>query len=321
MEFIEFPNGGQMPIIGYGTWQAAEDELETALEAALEAGYRHIDAAAAYMNEHVIGRVLKKWISDGRLKREDLFIVTKVPPPGVHQDRVEKYLKKSLEDLQLDYVDLYLVHTPFTLVDGKGLNPVADDGTILYDTTADLVAVWKVMEEQYDLGRTKAIGVSNFNKTQLDRITEVARIPVENIQIEIHLYLQQSDMITYCKSKNITVCAYSPLGSRGTSKIFDALGISKEIPDEMSNPEVLDIASKYGKTTAQILLRFLTQKGIAVIPKSINPERIKQNIEILDFSLNDDEISRLEALDQGEAARIVDFNFFNGIKNHPEFPF
>ncbi|KAG8323609.1 hypothetical protein J6590_001328 [Homalodisca vitripennis] len=123
---------------------ANEEELEEALESALEAGYRHIDTAAAYENEHVIGRVLKRWIEEEKLSRDDLFIVTKLPPIGTRPEGVEKYLNRSLEFLQMDYVDLYLIHTPFAFEDDKGMHPRDDEGSVILDTTTDLEAIWKL---------------------------------------------------------------------------------------------------------------------------------------------------------------------------------
>lgn len=171
------------------------------------------------------------------------------------------------------------------------------------------------MEAQVDAGRAKAIGLSNFNIPQIERILKVARIPPANLQVELHLYFQQKELVEFCKKHDIVVCAYSPLGSRGSAKI-----VSKELPDLINNPTVKDVAKRLGKTPAQILLRHIIQRGIAAIPKSTNPERIRQNFEIHDFELSSKDMASLDKLDQGPAARILDFAFFKGIKNHPEFP-
>lgn len=305
-----------MPLVGYGTWQSKDEDLEKALEAALEAGYRHIDTATVYENEHVIGKVLERWLTSGKVKREELFIVTKLPPSGNRASNVEAQIKKSLDKLKLDYLDLYLVHTPFSFVESDSLHPVAEDGSFKFDNTTDHVAVWKEMEKQVDAGRTKAIGLSNFNPKQISRVIKEARIPPANLQIELHVYHQQKELVAFCKENNITIVAYSPLGTQGTSKL---LGI--EIPNLMSNPVVMKIAKKLSKTPAQILLKFIVQKDIAVIPKSTNPERLKKNIEIFDFQLSDEDVTELEALDQGEKGRILDFTFMKGVKEHPEYPF
>ncbi|XP_019881538.2 1,5-anhydro-D-fructose reductase isoform X2 [Aethina tumida] len=310
----------KIPSLGYGTWQANDDELEKAVELALEAGYRHIDTAAAYENEKVIGRVLNRWISSGKVNRSDLFIVTKLPPPGMRPEHVELFLNKSLSDLQLDYVDLYLVHTPFAFkyVEGN-LHPHTADGSIDLDLNTDHVAIWKKMEEQQDKGRTRSIGISNFNKTQIQRILNNSRIKPSNLQIECHAYNQQNELVDFCKKNNIVVTAYSPLGSPGLGKFLSQFGHEANVPDVLGNPVVSKIAKKHNRSEAQVLLRHLHQRGIVAIPKSTNPKRLKQNIDIFDFTLDDQDMSELNALDK--KARILDFTAFKGIKNHPEYPF
>ncbi|XP_044730730.1 1,5-anhydro-D-fructose reductase [Chrysoperla carnea] len=319
---IDLGNGKQMPALGFGTWQATDAELENALESALEAGYRHIDTAYVYENEAVIGRVLTKWIKDGRLKREDLFIVTKLPPTGNKPSGVEKFLTRSLKNLNVDYLDLYLVHTPFTFAErGEDIHPFNENGEILIDTSTDHVAVWKEMEKQLKAGKTKSIGISNFNKKQIERILSNCEIKPSNLQIELHLYFQQNELVNYCKGKGITITAYSPLGAPGIGVLLKKLNAAKEIPDELANETVKKIAEKYNVTPAQILLRYTVQRGIAAIPKSINPTRIKANISIFHFELDNGDITELKALDQGSSGRVCDFKFFKGIDKHPEYPF
>ncbi|PSN52813.1 Alcohol dehydrogenase [NADP(+)] [Blattella germanica] len=291
--------GAKMPAVGFGTWQSTDEELEAALNAALEAGYRHIDTAYVYENEAAVGRVLNKWISSGKVKREDLFIVTK------------KYLKRSLENLGLDYVDIYLVHVPFAFQErGEEIHPLTEDKKVLLDTTTNHVEIWKEMEKQVDAGLAKAIGLSNFNIAQMERVIKAARIPPANLQVELHVYFQQNELVDFCKKNDIVVCAYSPLGSRGTAKLFKAIGV-----------ELVEVAKKHNKTSAQILLRHIIQRGIAAIPKSTNPERILQNFQVLDFELSSDDMAAINKLDQGPEGRILDFGFFKGIKEHPEYPF
>ncbi|KYN01044.1 PREDICTED: 1,5-anhydro-D-fructose reductase [Cyphomyrmex costatus] len=316
---VSLPTGQQMPIIGFGTWHASGEELEAAVDAALTAGYRHIDTATVYENERYIGNVIKKWLDSGRIKRSDLFIVTKVPPSGNRPGDIEKWLKRSLSNLNLSYIDLYLVHTPFAYQDaGEDFHPFNEKGEILIDTNTDHLQIWQTMENQVLEGRTKAIGLSNFNIDQIQRILDNAKLPVSNLQIELHVYFQQTELVNFCQDNNISVTAYAPLGSRG---FVEKIGKGDATPDLLKNLTVLEVAEKYEKTPAQILLKHIVEKGIAVIPKSINPYRIKENIELFDWELEAGDVEKLNALDMGESARVCDFSFFKGLSKHPEFPF
>ncbi|CAH2003365.1 unnamed protein product [Acanthoscelides obtectus] len=321
MKFLNVVGGGKMPIIGLGTWQATNDEeLTSALNHALEAGYRHIDTAYVYDNEKIIGKVLKEWISSGRLKREDLFITTKLPICGIHEDRVEMFMKMSLENLQLDYVDLYLIHFPIGTNYIEGYSRTPNDKAVL--EKSDHIAIWKKMEEQVDAGRTKAIGLSNFNKRQVEKVLKNARIKPASLQVELHVLLQQKELVEFCQSNGIVVVAYSPLGSPGFNNFMQKHGFpTREMPNILQQPAVQKIADKHKKATGQILLRFWIEQNVVVIPKSTNPERLKQNMGALSFSLDSDDIEQLKALDMGEEGRIFNMDFLKGMKDHPEYPF
>ncbi|XP_018579873.1 alcohol dehydrogenase [NADP(+)]-like [Anoplophora glabripennis] len=318
--FMDMPGGLKMPAIGLGTWQSSDAEIENVLDTALESGYRHIDTAFSYENEATIGRILKNWFSCGKLKREEVFITTKLPMPGVHQDRVEMFMKKSLENLQLEYVDLYLIHFPIgtKYVEGQAL-PTPDK---TQTEPTDHVAIWKKMEEQVDAGRTKTIGVSNFNLKQVDRILKSARIKPACLQVELHIYLQQRQLVTFCHQNSIVVVAYSPLGSPAFNKFLALFGLPpKKLPDMLHDETIKGMATKYKKTNAQIMLRYLLQRKIAAIPKSVTAARIKENIEIFDFNICAADMKILDDLEVGEKARICDFKLFSGILEHPEYPF
>ncbi|CAD6992590.1 unnamed protein product [Ceratitis capitata] len=311
-KYLHLNDGSRMPIVGYGTWMASEEEITFAVNEALKVGYRHIDTAPVYLNEKAIGNVLSKWISSGKVKRSDLFITTKLPPPGADRlDLVELTLRNSLADLQLDYVDLYLIHTPFTVVlQENGEFKRYEDGTIEVDPSTDHVAVWKEMEGLVAKGLAKSIGISNFKEQQIERIRQNCTIQPAVLQIEYHIYLQQPHLIEYCKSANIAVTAYSPLGSKGVSGLNKMAGVERELPDLLDVPVVKEIAQKYNKSEAQVLLRWIVQKGIAVIPKSTNAKRMRENKDIFDFKLDVDEVEQLNSLDAN--VRVVNFSFFRG---------
>ncbi|XP_018352761.1 PREDICTED: 1,5-anhydro-D-fructose reductase-like [Trachymyrmex septentrionalis] len=315
---VSLPTGQRMPILGFGTWHASGEELEAALDAALEMGYRHIDTATVYENEHFIGKILKKWLESGRIKRSDLFIVTKVPPSGNRPGDIKKYLERSLSNLHLSYVDLYLVHTPFGYQAGEELHPFNEKGEIIIDADTDHLEIWSAMENEVLEGRTKAIGLSNFNIAQIKRILDNAKLPISNLQIELHVHFQQTELVKFCQDNDISVTAYAPLGSRG---FVEKIGKGNVVPDSLKNVTVLEIAEKYEKTSAQILLKHIIQKGIATIPKSINPLRIEENMKLFDWELEAEDVDKLNALDMGESARVCDFSFFKGLSKHPEFPF
>ncbi|XP_034242344.1 aldo-keto reductase family 1 member A1-like isoform X2 [Thrips palmi] len=314
--------GAEMPLLGFGTWQALGGELEAALETALQSGYRHIDTAAFYGNEGDIGKVLEAWIAAGKGTREELFLVTKLPPAAMRPAGVRKSVERSLRALRTDYIDLFLIHVPVAFVErGDEMLPLGDDGEVILDRDSDFVAVWKAMEEEVDKGCVKAIGLSNFTENQIQRVLDNCRIRPANLQVELHVYMQQRPLVAFCNTQGITVTAYSPLGSPGLEKVYAACGLEKVMPDILRNPVVEEVAARLGKSPGQVLLRHTVQRGIAAIPKSTNEARIAQNIQIFDFELSPEDVEKLDALDLGETGRICDLKFAVGLQKHPEYPF
>jgi len=320
VEFYTFNNGIKMPAIGYGTWRAPDEEIERALNLALDAGYRHIDCAPVYLNEKAVGKVLKEWIDAGKVKREDLFITTKLPDHGNRPESVEKNLKKSLADLNLAYIDLYLIHVPFGFPESTDGQPLREpNGDLVLDLATDHVAVWKKFEEFVGAGLIKSIGISNFNKRQVQRILDNATIKPVSLQVELHVYFQQNELVDFCKANNIIVTAYSPLGSKGIADLYKQSGKERDIPELLDIPEVKSIATRLGKTPAQILLKWIVKRGVAAIPKSTNANRLQQNLSIFDFDLTDGDMETMKGLNRD--IRICTFDFFQGVEKHPEFPF
>uniref|UniRef100_A0A8C3H714 NADP-dependent oxidoreductase domain-containing protein n=1 Tax=Chrysemys picta bellii TaxID=8478 RepID=A0A8C3H714_CHRPI len=241
--------------------QSPPGAVQEAMEVALNAGYRHVDCAYFYQNEAEIGAALQKKLGEGRLKRDELYVVSKVSPVFLpnRSPGLPAFLK-SLTMLKLDYLDLYLMHSPMGFPQDQ--SPTKSSSPSLFS--------WQAMEKLVDEGLVKSVGVSNFNVSQLERLLSVCRIKPAANQVELHPYLTQSELVEYCKSKGIVLIAYSPFGC-------PALPCPVPL---LENPTVKEIAQKHGKTSAQVLIRFHIQRGIAAIPKSITPARIVENAEV-----------------------------------------
>ncbi|XP_050315938.1 aldo-keto reductase family 1 member B1-like [Anthonomus grandis grandis] len=286
---IQLNNGITMPVIGLGTWRAPPGEVYKAVQDAIDSGFRHFDCAMLYGNEDEIGQALHDKLKQGTIKREDLFIVSKVWCNSMRPDLVEPTLKKTLKSLRLDYLDQYLTHWPMGFQESDSFYPLGEDGKLQH-SDVDYVDSWKAMEEVYRKGLTRSIGISNYNPAQVQRLMKTVSIkPVVN-QIEVHPYLIPQDWLDVCKTHDIVVVAYSPLGSN------DRPWATKDDPRVLEDPVIMAIAKKHKKTTAQVTLRFLVQLGLVPIPKSSNPKRIKENLEIFDFELTSEEMSEIRAL-------------------------
>ncbi|XP_060522421.1 dihydrodiol dehydrogenase 3-like [Cylas formicarius] len=304
----------KIPIIGIGTLAVTDEQLlQKTLDTALEVGYRHFDTAYLYRNEHLVGKVLNKWFTSGKVKREDIFITTKLPFDGIYPEGVEKFIKESLAALQLDYVDLYLVHFPIRIkpLNGKGWEHVEGLPT-------DHVAVWREMEKQVKAGRARAIGVSNFNRRQVERLLKEAEIkPVCN-QIELNVYLPQTQFVEFLQANGIVVVSYFSLGNPGLKEERVKSGFwPAGVPDVLADPTIKRIADKHKKTPAQILLKALVQRKIVVIPKSVTPRRIKENFELFDFDLDAEDVDAIAGVAIGEKARL---GRLKQLQDHPEYP-
>nr|QLI61985.1 aldehyde reductase 2 [Streltzoviella insularis] len=288
---VKLNDGREIPTLGIGTWlgfskegglvDPVGDEVEKAVEWAIDAGYRHIDTAHIYSTEDQVGRAVNKKISEGVVKREDVFITTKLWNTRHAKDAVVPTLKESLKQLSLDYVDLYLIHWPIGFYANGSLD------------NTDYVETWQGMVEAKDQGLAKSIGICNFNQQQIERLISQTSVKPAMLQVEINLNLQQPALLAYCKEQGIAVTAYTPFGS-----LFPSKATPDAPPPRVDEPALVAIATKYNKTVPQITLRYLVELGAIPIPKSITRSRIEQNIDIFDFELTGDEKQTLRSYDR-----------------------
>lgn len=282
MEYITLNNGVKMPLLGFGVFQVPEPaECEKAVSAALKAGYRLIDTAAAYFNEESVGCAVAK----SGIKREELFITTKLWIQDAGYENAKKAFYTSLEKLGLTYLDLYLIHQPFN----------------------DYYGSWRAMEELYKEGKIRAIGVCNFYPDRLADLCVNAQVTPMVNQVECHPFFQQKEALETMHEFKVQPEAWGPF-AEGKYGIFQ-------------NEVLNEIAKKYGKTAAQVILRWNVQRGVVVIPKSVKEERIKQNFDIWDFALSADDMQKIAALDTGKSEIINHFTaqtakWLNGYKIH-----
>jgi diketogulonate reductase-like aldo/keto reductase len=305
-------NGLTLPAVGLGTYAwlgtGERDQLPTVVYDAIAAGVRHIDTAWIYMVEDKVGEGIKKAIDEGLVKREELTVVTKIWTFNMKRDRLIGQAKLSLHNLGLKYVDILMLHWPVPTMDqGKKEEwPRNPDGSFALDNETDIYnETWPAMEELVDQGIAKSIGVSNFTPTQIETLMKTARIkPVVN-QVESTPFLPQSETLEVCRKHGIVMTAYSPFGGSPQpqrDKTFAASNIRAKL---WQHPTVVSLAEKYNKTVCQILLKFHVQRGVAVVPKSVSPERIKQNLDIFDFELTPDELDSLINMKTGERMLMI----------------
>ena len=263
---IVLNNQTKMPVIGFGVFRMAEgDEVENAVKWAFGAGYRMIDTAMIYKNEEGVGRAIR----ESEIKREELFITTKLWNTDQGYENVFKAMDLSLSKLGLDYVDLYLIHWP-----------TASGDRVKFTSIDKREETWRAMEEIYKSGKAKVIGVSNYTINHLEEMKKYAKIPPAVNQVEFHPFLYQEELLGYCKQNNIVLQAHSPLAkNRGNE-----------------NEAVKSIAKKYDKSPTQIFIRWSLQHGCVPIPKSTHKERIEENINVFDFEISSEDIEMLDGL-------------------------
>ena len=258
---------GAMPALGFGTLIPDPIATRNATRAALEAGFRALDASERYRNEHEVGAAMAEVFQSGKIKRDEVFVATKLWNNNHRPERVKLAFEASLRRLQLDYVDLYLIHTPFAFQPGDEQDPRDSNGNVIYDQSISLLDTWRALETLVDEGRCRAIGLSDVNLQQLKDIFDAARIKPAAVHVESHPYLPEWELLSYCKQNGIVFQAFAALGHNSQPNLLD-------------DPVVTAIAQRVHKTPAQVLLAWAIQRGTALLTTSKTPERIRQNFEV-----------------------------------------
>ena len=296
MRRISLANGDGMPALGLGTWRAEPSRVGSAVRQALELGYRHIDAAAIYGNEAEIGEALERAFVDGEVRREELWITSKLWSDSHAPEDVRPALERTLADLRLSHLDLYLIHWPVVLRRGVAFPEKGEDLVALEQLP--LARTWAAMEELQALGLCRQIGVSNFSQAKLQALLAGARSAPAMKQVERHPYLQQPELLAFCQGHGIALTAYSPLGA----------GRDDRPSPVLADPEILALAAELGATPALVVLAWGVACGTAVIPKALRPEHLAANLAAQDLELSQEAMARLARLDRGQ--RFVDGSFW-----------
>jgi diketogulonate reductase-like aldo/keto reductase len=265
---LTLSNGlGAIPALGFGTLIPEPIATKNATKAALEAGFRGLDTAERYRTEKEVGEAMKEVFQAGKIKREDVFVATKLWNTNHRPERVKPAFEASLKKLQLDYVDLYLVHTPFAFQPGDEQDPRDANGNVIYDTGVKLLDTWRALEELVKEGKCKAIGLSDVGLEKVKEIFEAATIKPAVVHVESHPYLPEWELLDYCRKNGIVLQAFAALGHSGE-------------PNVLADPVVTAIANRVGKTPAQVALAWAIQRGTALLTTSKTPSRIKENFDV-----------------------------------------
>jgi aldehyde reductase len=270
-----------MPVLGFGTLIPDAATTISATRDALEAGFRHFDCAERYRNESEVGEALQAGLAAGDIAREEIFVTTKLWNTNHRPERVEPAFEESLKRLRLNYLDLYLMHTPFAFQPGDEQDPRDQNGNVIYDSSVTLLDTWRAMESLVDGGKCRAIGLADITLDKLLPIYESAKIKPAVVQVEAHPYLPETELLEFCKEKGIVLLAFAPLGH----------GIR---PGPLEDPVVLSIAARVGKTPAQVLLAWAVQRGTALLTTAKTKARARENFDISPLPEDAfDEISRI----------------------------
>ena len=302
MEYLPLKWGAKLAQVGFGFWKVDKDQTADVCYQAIKTGYRHLDCACDYGNEVEVGQGIAAAISDGLCEREDLWVTSKLWNTYHAAEHVRPAFERSLNDLGLDYLDLYLIHFPLAqkfvpfekryppgwFTNPDAANPVVEEAKISIRET------WQAMEELAKEGLVKQIGVCNFTTGLLRDLLSYCHIRPTVIQVETHPQLTQQRLLRYCQQERIAYTAFSPLGAQS----YFSLGMADPAESVLGHPIVAEIAGSVGKTAAQVVLRWGVQRGTAVIPKTSSVERMRENINIFDFELTSQQMAAIDSLDQ-----------------------
>lgn len=288
MKKLIFQNGDAMPALGLGTWQAPRGEVGEAVREAIRCGYRHIDCAAIYGNEKEIGEALQAAFEAGEVRREELWVTSKLWNTKHERHKVRPALEKTLSDLRLDYLDMYLIHWPVAM---KEMVPHVRNQFLALEEQP-IADTWLGMEEVLEAGLTRHIGVSNFSIKKLKKLLETARHRPEMNQVEMHPFLAQKALKTFCEAEKIHMTGYCPIGRPGSSDV------PKNAPHLLDNPVVTGIAGQHNCTSAQVVLAWVMERGTSPIPKSTNPKRLAENLASQNVALTELDMEALNGLDR-----------------------
>jgi diketogulonate reductase-like aldo/keto reductase len=258
---------GAMPALGFGTLIPGLGETRQATKTALEVGFRHLDCSERYRNEEAVGEAMQEVFRAGTIRRADLFVTTKLWNNNHRPERVRPAFDASCRRLGFDYIDCYLVHTPFAFKPGDEQDPRDERGQVLYDSGVTLVETWRALESLVDAGRCGAIGLSNVNLETLKTIVDAARIKPAVVEVESHPYLPEWELLDYCQQHGIVLLAFAALGHATEPRLLD-------------DPVIVAIARRLGKTPAQVALAWAIQRGTALLTTSVTPSRIRENFEL-----------------------------------------
>ena len=264
---LALDNGLDIPALGFGTLIPDPTDTKNAVIAALEAGFRQFDCAERYRNETTVGEAFQQMFQSGKISREEVFIGTKLWNTNHRPERVRPAFEASLRRLQLEYADLYAIHTPFAFRPGDEQDPRDESGKVIYDEAVTLLDTWKAMESLLETGRCRAIGLSDVSLAQLQEIFDAARVKPAVVQVESHPYLPQWELLNFCKGHGIVMQAFAPLGHAIEPKLLE-------------DPMITSIAQRVNQTPAQVLLAWALQRGTALLTTSKSPDRIRENFEI-----------------------------------------